>query len=368
MKVLHISGATSWGGNEQQILDLIPELTELDIENTVFGVGNSLLHKECLSHNINFISSKKNKLNKFVNYRYLKTIVKEIKPDLIHLHTSDSLTVFTISDLLFGLKTKAVFSKKGMGSSSSILSKFKYNYKNIGTIICVSEAVKKSFSSIVIKKNISKLTVVYDGINLNRANSESKLDIRKEFNIDKDKIIIGNIANHVKAKDLLTLVKAINHLVNHLGVNNIRLIQIGKFSDKFTPDIQNLIAELKLEKYFTLANFNANALDFLAQFDLFAMSSEREGLPLTIYEAFLKKVPVVSTKAGGIPEALIDDYNGYLCDIKDFESLAVNIKRLIENKEKQKEFVDRSYQFFFDKFTAEKCANNTLKVYQNILN
>jgi hypothetical protein len=78
-----------------------------------------------------------------VNYYYLKTLVKEINPDLIHLHTSDSLTVFTISDLLFRLKTKAVFSKKGMGSSSIILSEFKFNYKNIAAIICVSEAVKK---------------------------------------------------------------------------------------------------------------------------------------------------------------------------------------------------------------------------------
>lgn len=367
MKVLHVSGATSWGGNEQQMVDLIPELSKLGVVNFVFGVENSPLQKECEKSGIKFVVAKRDKLNKIVNYRYLKTLVKELKPDLIHLHTSDSLTVFTISDLLFRLKIKAVFSKKGMGSSSSILSKFKYNYKNVAAFICVSEAVKKSFSKIITKGNLAKLKVVYDGINLNRANFEKTENIKKEFDICEDNIVIGNIANHVKAKDLVTLIKSIHHLVYNLGLKKIHLLQIGKFSDKLTPEIQCLIEELKLEKYITLTNFNPNALGFLSQFDLFVMSSEREGLPLTIFEAFLKKTPVVSTKAGGIPEAISNGFNGYLCDIRDFENLALSIQKLLNDKEKQEEFVTRSYDIFFEKFTAEKSASNTLKLYKNII-
>lgn len=364
MKILHISGAKSWGGNEQQMIDLIPELSKLGIKNVVFGVGNSLLHNECEIQDTPFIQAKKNKLNKFANYVYLKNIVREIKPDLIHLHTSDSLTVFTISDLLFRLKTKAVFSKKGMGSSSSFLSKFKYNYKNIDTVICVSEAVKKSFSSTMTKKNIPKLMVVYDGINLNRSSNEKGLNVRKQFCINEDKIIIGNIANHVKAKDLFTLIRALNYLVNDLDLKNIHLLQIGEFSNKLTPEIKSLILELKLEGYITLADFQSHALDFLDQFDLYVMSSEREGLPLTIFEAFLKKTPVVSTNAGGIPEAITHDFNGYLCEVRDFKNLAKNIHQLLRNKEKKQEFANRSYELFFEKFTAEKSAKNLLKIYQ----
>jgi glycosyltransferase involved in cell wall biosynthesis len=367
MKILHISGAKGWGGNEQQMIDLIPELTKLGAENIVFGIENSMLQEECESKKIPFVQAKKNKLNKFVNYIYLKKILKEIKPDLIHLHTSDSLTFFTLSDMLLGLKTKAVFSKKGMGSSSSFLSTFKYNYTNLNTIICVSEAVKKSFSRIITKSNIPKLTVVYDGININRANDEMALDIRKQFCISEDKSIIGNIANHVKAKDLLTLIRAFNYLVNHMGLKNIHLLQIGKFSSKLTPEIKQLISELQLENYITFTDFQPHALDFLDQFDLYVMSSEREGLPLTIFEAFLKKTPVVSTRAGGIPEAIIHDFNGYLSEVKDFENLAKNIFQLLKNEDKKEEFVNRSYELFFEKFTAEKSAENLLNIYNKII-
>lgn len=366
MRVLHVSGAKGWGGNEQQMIDLIPELNNLGVENIVFGVRYSLLQKECNEKKISFIETKNDKLNKFQNYRCLKNIVNEIKPDIIHLHTSDSLTVFVIADLLFRLKTKTVFSKKGMGSSGSILSKFKYNYKNIKNIICVSEAVKKSFSEIINKKNLHKLVVIYDGIDINRAKTERKEKIRDLFGISDEKYIIGNIANHVKAKDLPTLIRVIDHLVNVKKITNIHLVQIGKFSDKLTDEMSKMISDCHLENFITLTDFQEHALDFLVQFDVYVMSSEREGLPLTIYEAFLKKTAVVSTKAGGIPEAIVHDYNGYLSEVKDYENLALNIQLLLNSKNKREEFVRRSYELFFEKYTATKTAENTLVLYNNL--
>jgi glycosyltransferase involved in cell wall biosynthesis len=363
MKILHVSGAKSWGGNEQQLIDIIPELTKLGVENIVFGVKNSLLEKECASKNITFIKTAKNRLNIFSNYRYLKEIVKINQPNLIHLHTSDSLTVYTISDLLFNLEVKAIFSKKGMGTRSTILSKFKYNYKNIGKIICVSEAVKKSFSEIISQKNKTKLEVVYDGINLDRTTVVRFENLKDIFNIPDERLIIGNIANHVKAKDLPTLIKTIDYLVNNIGFKNIHLVQIGEFSNKCTPVIQNLINEFNLKEYVTLAGFKSHALDFLTQFDVYVMSSEREGLPLTIYEAFLKKIPIVSTKAGGIPEAITHDYNGFLSEVADYKDLALNLKKILEDEAKRKEFAERSYNLFFEKFTAKENARNVFEVY-----
>ena len=149
-------------------------------------------------------------------------------------------------------------------------------------------------------------------------------------------------------------------------MKNVHLLQVGEFSNKLTPEIQNLISEFKLEDFITLTDFQPSASDFLEQFDLYVMSSEREGLPLTIFEAFLKKTPVVSTKAGGIPEAITHDFNGYLSEVRDFESLASNIEELLGNQRKREEFVKRSYDIFFENFTAGHTAMNTLSIYQNI--
>ncbi|MAP53767.1 glycosyltransferase [Altibacter sp.] len=367
MKILHISGARSWGGNEQQLVDLIPELEKLDIENTIFGVADAPLHNYIKTTSIAFIPCKDHKLNKRSNYRYLKEVVKEYAPDVIHLHTSDSVTIFTISDLLHRLRTPAVFSKKGMGNSMSRLSIFKYNYKNIKAIICVSEAVKTSMEQLVMKpKNVHKLMVVYDGINTNRLTPKRFEKLTELFNVPQGTPLIGNIANHVNAKDLPVLLRAIHHMVHELHYTSFHLVQIGEGS-RSTPELEQLTAELGISSYITWAGFQKNATDFLPQFTVYVMSSQREGLPLTIYEAFYKKVPVVSTRAGGIPEVIADGDNGFLVAIKDHEHLATKLRDLLEHKELQAQFAERSYQKFLAHFEAAKTAATTLKIYEGVL-
>lgn len=366
MKVLHISGARSWGGNEQQLIDLIPELEKIEVSNIVFGVEGSPLERECRKRNIPFVECKEKKLNKFSNYKFLKQLVKEQSPDAIHLHTSDSLTVYTISDLLYNLKTPTVFSKKGMGGSSSFLSKFKYNYKNVSAVICVSERVKKDFSTILSEKNKSKLKVIYDGISIDRI-KEPTHNLVEKLGINKEKQIIGNIANHVKAKDLPILIEAMNELVNLHQEKNVHLIQIGSFNEKITPELKNRIRQYKLTDYITLAGFVEDASSFISQFDIYVMSSEREGLPLTIYEAFYKKIPVVSTKAGGTPEVITDEENGLLADVKDYKMLAEKVKFLLSNQELKDMFSQNSYRLLTENYTSKHCAQKTLQLYKNIV-
>ncbi len=367
MKILHICGARSWGGGEQSMVDLLPELCKLGVQNHILGIADSPLHRKSIEMDISFIPVCGNKLNKFTNYRFLKSVVKQLQPDIIHLHTSDSLTLYTLSDLFFRLKTKTVFSKKGMGNSSSFISKYKYNYRNLHRTICVSNAVKVAFSKLIYPKYQDRLVVVYDGINEARIDMEKGEDIRKEIGIPEDRFLIGNIANHTNAKDLPTLMKTMNHLVYVKGIKNVHLLQIGQFSDHITPVLKSLIQEYDIQEYVTLEGFRGDASTLLGQMDVYVMSSAREGLPLTIYEAFLKKIPVVTTRAGGIPEAIQHEYNGLLCDVGDSQTLADNIAKLLSDREKRELFAERSYQLLFERFIAQKSAENIWSIYREVL-
>ncbi|MDR6846084.1 glycosyltransferase family 4 protein [Flavobacterium granuli] len=366
MKVLHISGARAWGGNEQQMIDLIPQLSRLGAENIVFGVENSFLEEECKNNRINFVRAKKDRLNIFANYRYLKTLVQEIKPDLIHLHTSNSLTVFIISNMLFKLNTKSVFSKKGMGSKSSFFSKFKYNYSGLNSIICVSKNVENEFSKILTLKNKSKIIVIHDCVSLEILNSKSNLNLREKFSIDENDVIVGNIANHTKAKDLETFINTVDYIINSLKQKNIRFIQIGQFSD-LTVELMLKVKEKKLEEYlfFTDKIKNANVLN--NQFDVFLMTSEREGGPTSILEAMLIGVPVVTTNVGVLPEIIVDGENGFMSSVKDYKDLAVKLTLLISKQSLQNKFIEINKLKIANEFNSTVIANETYLAYQKII-
>jgi glycosyltransferase involved in cell wall biosynthesis len=365
MKILHVSGSKGWGGNEQQLIYCIPELNRSGVENIVFGMENTLLEKKCLENNILFIKVKGKKINTFKNYRYIKKILKERKPDLLHLHTSNSLTFYVLANFLMRLNIKTIFSKKAISASSSRVSKFKYNYKGIKAIFCVSKSVEDDFSQVLSKQNKKKTKVIPDCVSPDILNKAVKVVLKEKYAISNDKFIIGNIANHTEAKDLMTFIEVANYLINVLKRDDVVFFQIGEFS-KLTDLYLEIVKTKKLENHIFFTNVIENASSLNAQFDIFLMTSQREGGPTSILEAMLFKVPVVTTRVGIVPEAIVDGVNGYVSSIGNYEELAIKINILLDNQTIREKFIENSNSVVVNKFINSVVAKMYINEYQRV--
>ena len=368
MKVLHVSGARKWGGNEQQLVYLVEELERKGVDQYLFGYEKSVLATRLEDSAIRRLLIPYVKPYKKEYRRKLKDIIQEHKIDLIHLHTSDSVTGYVVTDMLHGLHTKTVFSKKGISRKTSFLSKYKYNYRKIHKIICVSEVVKEHFKKVLHPSQHEKLGVVYDAVkpSSKQEHLESTVQLASLLNLEDTTVILGNIANHTDAKDLKTLLKTIHHLIYDLQVTHVHLVQIGQYS-KRTEELKELVSQLQLESYISFLGFKENAISYLPQFTLYVMTSQREGGPTTVLEAFSQHIPVVSTKVGVVGEAIEDGTNGYITQVGDYQNLARKIKILIEDKALQTKFAELSYAKFLNSFTTNHLGTETLKVYQSVL-
>ena len=58
--------------------------------------------------------------------------------------------------------------------------------------------------------------------------------------------------------------------------------------------------------------------------------------------------------AGGIPEIIFDNKNGYIVKTKNHKGLAEKILKLIKPRDNRKLFTDKSYEMFMGKFTVVK--------------
>lgn len=365
MKVLHLSGSKNhWSGNEQQLADLINNLNNLEVKSSIFCYENSEISKYARKNNISYFPQRIRSIYSPKLAKSLKRVIAEQNIDVIHIHTSNFLTVFMVADLLFKLKTHTIFSRKGFSEKSSFLSALKYNYKNINYTICISDAVREGMKNFIYKKNHKKLVVIYDGISTKK--EKANFNIRNEYNIDNNNFIVGNIANHVPAKDLFTFIKTVNYLVKDLSLKNVHFIQIGK-KTALTQELEQLILDLNLNKYITFTDTINNAKNLISQFDIFLMPSKSEGGPLTIYESFLHEVPVVSTKVGVAEEAIIDSENGFLCDVGDYKCLAKGIQNLVTSKTLRSNFTQKSKLILEEKFDSKICAKQTLNLYNKIV-
>lgn len=366
MKIIHVSGAKGWGGNEQQMIDLISELQSRKIQNLVYGLANSDVQRECARKNIQFIAAKASKLNSFANYKDLKNIVIRQQASLLHLHTSDSLTLYVLSDLLYKIPAKAIFSKKGMGSSSSFLSKAKYNYKKLSAIICVSRRVQQDFSPMLSSAAKSKTIVIHDAVSAAIKDRKTTFDIRAEFNIGSQ-YIVGNIANHTNAKDLFTYLETVNYYVNTLGKKDAMFVQIGEFSRQ-TPLLKETASKLGIQDFIIFAGKIPDAYLLNSQFDVFMMTSQREGGPTSVLEAMLLGTPVVSTNVGVVPDAITDGSNGFIADVKDYQALSEKLDVLLHDESLRNQFSQKSSEYILRNFEAAEIASQIYACYNKVLN
>ena len=80
-----------------------------------------------------------------------------------------------------------------------------------------------------------------------------------------------------------------------------------------------------------LPGFQTNIESWLQRFDIFAMSSIREGQPLVLLEAMSYRLPIVATKVGGIPETIKNGKEAILVDPGNPFILSSAIISLLKN-------------------------------------
>lgn len=366
MNILHVSENKIWGGNEQQLYSLITGLEDYEVNQNLFCFKDSPLIEKLKHSEIEIIAISKCKAVSKVYLRSLKKIISSQRIDLIHLHTSASLTGYVLADFIYDLGVKAIFSKKAVSSKTSFLSKIKYNYKGINSIVCVSEFVKEHFKTLLNPKNYHKLAVIYDGVTENVYKSSVGTGLRESLCLEPSTFIIGNIANHTTAKNLSLLVETLNYLVNDLKIKDLHLIQIGYFT-KRTESLREKVKEYKLEKYISFLGFSENTHSLHPQFNVFLMTSEREGGPTVILESFKHKVPVVTTRVGIVDDCVSNGRHAYVAEVGDFKKLAESISKLKNDSRMGDKMTKCAYKLFLNNFTEKKLVQNTYEYYIKIL-
>lgn len=93
----------------------------------------------------------------------------------------------------------------------------------------------------------------------------------------------------------------------------------------------------------------------------------KECFPLVNLEAMERKIPVVSTREGGIPYMIKDGKTGMLCPSRDPIELAHVLAKLIKNPERRIEMAEAGYQFFKSEFTIDKFIERLINVLNRVL-
>ena len=367
MKILHLSAVKSWGGGENQIELLCKEFKSdfPEVENRILCVKNGLFYKKLKHTHLNFKTAP---LSFNFDLRYSLKIVKICKEesiDLIHIHDPKALSLVVLADKFYNLPLMVFSKKTSFPIKNREQTLYKYNYPKLKRILCVSKKTKEIAAEKI--KDLNRLKTIYHGVSIKKQEQLSaEFNLRKELSLTEDVIVVGNIGNHIPAKDLAIFIETAEKTLRQQKSLKFHFVQVGQFTAE-TSTFLKLLKTKNLESHISFLGFKENASTIIPQLDFLMLTSISEGVPNVIYEAFYHKTPVISTNVGGIPEIVTHMENGLLADAKDAEKLAELLLFLQENKALISRFIENGHQKVLENFTTKRMAQQTLQEYKNVL-
>ena len=353
MRLIQVTASRGWRGHEQKIIYLYEAFRDFGYveDQWIVCVEGSEVHKVAESKGMQYITLEYNGEYDFKFAKALKRIADEKKADVIFIHNSESHTISVLSAVFYGLKQPLVLCRTLIKRvDTNFLRKWKYNYKGIKKIICVSWPVVNALKYAV--KDHSKLVVVGSVTDINKFQHRDTGILRKEFSIPLDYKIIGNIAAFTAMKDLFTWVRTVAELSKR-GVK-AKYIIIGDGPQE--QEVKSLAKELDVYDDIIWAGFRKDVPQVLPEFDLFLFTSNNEPTGGVLLESYACRVPIVAANAGGISEVLIDGETGLMAEVGNAVSFADKVEQLLFNEELQQKFTENGYQYLKNNFTKEVIA------------
>jgi glycosyltransferase involved in cell wall biosynthesis len=111
----------------------------------------------------------------------------------------------------------------------------------------------------------------------------------------------------------------------------------------------------------------SHAREWLGDFDVFALPSRWEGMPLSIIEAMHAGLPVLATDVGSVVETVIDGDTGFVVPRDDVAALVDRLRRLLGDAGLRSRMGQRGRALAAERFTAAAMAQRYEAIYSQIL-
>lgn len=366
MRLIQVTASKVWRGHEQKIIYLYEAFRDFGYvedqwivcaqESEIFKVAKE---KDMQVIGLGFKSEYDLKFAKS-----LKKISDEKQADLIFIHNSQSHTISVLSALFYGLKIPLVLCRTlTKRVDTNFFRKWKYNYKGIKKIICITQPVVDVLKYAV--KDESRLSIVGILTDIHKFKKKEKNGLlHKDFNIPPEYKIIGNIAAFSDFKDHFTWVNTVHELVKRQKIK-AKYILIGKGA--LEEQVREQVKELNLENEIIFAGFRRDIPEVLPEFDLLLFTSNNEPAGGVILESYACKVPIVAANAGGIPELVVDNRTALLAEVGNPIDFADKVELLINDAVLQNKFKKHGYEFLKNNFTKEVIAKKMIDELQEVL-
>lgn len=172
-------------------------------------------------------------------------------------------------------------------------------------------------------------------------------------------LVIGAVGRLHQQKGFDVLLRAVAQL------QDVRVVIVGDGPER--QALEDLADDLDIGDRLYITGWTDDVEEHLSTFDVLAMPSRFEGLPLVLLEAMLSGRAVVATGVGSIPDAVHDGETGLLVPVNDPDALASALRRLQQDRGLRSELGAAAVRLAQERFTVSAMALAYHGLYDEVL-
>jgi glycosyltransferase involved in cell wall biosynthesis len=357
LRILHLDTERGWRGGERQALWLATALARLGHHSVVAARPTAPLAAAARGAGLEVARvSPLFSADPLAAVR-VRALLRRGGFDVLHAHTANAVTLGALAtrgtDCALVVTRRVDFPlNRGIGT--------RWKYERAAAVIAISHRVR----DVLLAGGIpgERLALVPDGVDLSRAMTPAPPERLVRLGVRPGVPLVVMVAALVGHKDPVTFVRAVAAARDAGAELQALLVGDGFLRDAVAAEH----AQLGLAGTLHLAGWQDEADALIAAADVVALSSSEEGQGSVLLDAMQCGKPVAATRAGGIPDMVVDGETGLLAPPGDPAALGGAIARLCADAGLRARLGAAGARRVRD-FAIERTADATLAVYRQAL-
>lgn len=365
MKVAYILGKLDTGGTEKLALDIFSYLPINGIEFVGIYRKDGQLTNEFSATGIPVYKIPVKNVFDILYFFRLRKLLIQLKVDIAHAHQPiDALLVYFAT---IGSKTKTVFSLHGFGTGYGRLYNLLRNIalKIVNLRIFVSNSQFEIFAAKFPWLKNMRNCIVHNGFLNDKFNKPAESDIRREFNISEDKVLMGSVGNFNSGRNQLFICQVLSDL--NKKFSDFHFFFVGERNPRETWRFDQCVDFCKANN---LANVHftgtrSDVPSILGQLDAFVYHSDHDTFGIAVIEAMAAGISVFVNNWKAMLEITENgEYANIYCSKDELLKLLIDF---IEHPGEFKNAALKSSKLVREKYSIKFHIKNLHSAYSELL-
>jgi glycosyltransferase involved in cell wall biosynthesis len=290
-------------------------------------------------------------------------VLREFRPDVVHTHMSvlryvlPAIIHHGVRLAVHTLHNVAEHETDGLGRALQWLA-----FRGLVKPVAISREVASSIERVY---GVKAPHMVPNCIPVEKYRAADHPAVRMRWRaqegIDPEAVLFISVARFEPQKNPFLLLEAFARLRDPRA--RLALIGHGRQKDEVIRYIQSR----GLERSIRMLGVRGDVPECLAASDVFVLSSNWEGNPLSVMEAMSAGLPVISTAVGGVPELVESGRNGLLVAAKDCAAFGAAMQFLLDHPETRASMSSAARVHAAAAFNLDRMIRGYCAIYESAL-